>query len=293
MTPGTYCVPRNRQEWEAILRLADSLGLLWKPFKEIIMNKPFFLDNRYVAITRSGDVAPQGRVAFLKDPNFMPIKGFISALYDLEAENKGPEARGVFMDAMMGPKESRPIPETKQRPCSLDKPPIVDPATGIEYCYCGCGRQINKPKLNVPRLTVEARLENLEGAFDLHLQEHRNSKRTISVSDPEDTGEKRFGSTTITFPPEVKITGGYPTGKCMIAIDPKASPTNIPFEIALAYLKAGRKVRRDKWDPCTRIEPRGPGAAGGLRMIVGDTDTGEVLIQQANLLATDWMVLPE
>ena len=284
MTPGTYCVPRNRQEWEAILRLADSLGLLWKPFKEIIMNKPFFLDNRYVAITRSGDVAPQGRVAFLKDPNFMPIKGFISALYDLEAENKGPEARGVFMDAMMGPKESRPIPETKQRPCGLDKPPIIDPETGIEYCHCGCGRQINKPKFNVPRLTVEARLENLEGAFGLHLQEHRNSKRTISVSDPED------GRATMTFSHRYIITD---CSGATIAIDPKASPTNIPFEIALSYLKAGRQVRRDKWDPCTRIEPRGPGAAGGLRMIVGDTDTGEVLIQQANLLATDWMVLPE
>lgn len=262
------------------------------------MNKPFFLDNRYVAITRSGDVAPQGRVAFLKDPNFMPIKGFISALYDLEAENKGPEARGVFMDAMMGPKESRPVPETKQRPCSLDKPPIIDPETGIEYCHCGCGRQINKPKFNVPRLTVEARLENLEGAFGLHLQEHRNSKRTISVSDPEDTGEKRFGSTTITFPSEIKITGEYPTGKCMIAIDPKASPTNIPFEIALAYLKAGRNVARST-SSSTFVRFSGAWCIGaGLRQMCfgmggGISEIGIYKPVQDDLAATDWMVLPE
>ena len=253
------------------------------------MNKPFFLDNRYVAITRSGDVAPQGRVAFLKDPNFMPIKGFISALYDLEAENKGPEARGVFMDAMMGPKESRPVPETKQRPCSLDKPPIIDPATGIEYCYCGCGRQINKPKLNGPRLTVEARLENLEGAFGLHLQEHRNSKRTISVSDPED------GRATMTFSHRYIITD---CSGATIAIDPKASPTNIPFEIALAYLKEGRKVARST-SSSTFVRFSGAWCIGaGLRQMCfgmggNISEIGIYKPVQDDLAATDWMVLPE
>ena len=222
MTPGTYCVPRNRQEWEAILRLADSLGLLWKPFGS----------------TFEG----HGAIAFVDNMSFV-----------------------------------KPVPTTECRGESLYSPEFMSVMYSERDMREGrIKREAASKKFNVPRLTVEARLENLEGAFGLHLQEHRNSKRTISVSDPEDTGEKRFGSTTITFPPEVKITGGYPTGKYMVAIDPKASPTNIPFEIALAYMKAGRKIARLRND-------------GNYTTSLDSVR----ILYHADYMATDWMVLPE
>ena len=261
MTPGTYCVPRNRQEWEAILRLADSLGLLWKPFEYLTLSDSTFNSYRAVAFVDN--------MRFVKPVPNTECKG--ESLYSPE-----------FMNAMYLERDMREGKAKRE-------------AAAMNYSSGFMDIAERPKKFNVPRLTVEARLKNLEKAFDLHLQEHRNPKRTISVSDPWEIDLEKFnGSTTITFPPEIKITGEYPTGKYMVAIDPKASPTNIPFEIALAYLKAGRMVRRDKWEPSTRIEPRGPGAAGGLRMITGASlDTGEALVSQANLLATDWMVLPE
>ncbi len=169
----------------------------------------------------------------------------------------------------------KPVPTTECKGESLYSPEFMSVMYSERDMREGrIKKEAASKKFNMPRLTVEARLENLEGAFGLHLQEHWNSKRTISVSDPEDTGEKRFGSTTITFPPEIKITGEYPTGKYMVAIDPKASPTNIPFEIALAYLKAGRKARRPD-------------------SVAIFSEQSRRLIGRADYMATDWMVLPE
>ena len=184
----------------------------------------------------------------------------------------------------------KPVPTTECKGESLYSPEFMSVMYSERDMREGrIKKEAASKKFNMPRLTVEARLENLEGAFGLHLQEHWNSKRTISVSDPEDTGEKRFGSTTITFPPEIKITGEYPTGKYMVAIDPKSSPTNIPFEIALAYLKAGRRIRRGTWSRSRFITNKdgkiAPYVAINIESVYGPWEI--------NLLATDWMVLPE
>jgi len=255
MTPGTYCVPRNRQEWEAILRLADSLGLLWKPFEYLTLSDSTFNSYRAVAFVDN--------MRFVKPVPNTECKG--ESLYSPE-----------FMNAMYLERDMREWKAKRE-------------AAAMNYSSGFMDIAERPKKFNVPRLTVEARLKNLEKAFDLHLQEHRNPKRTISVSDPEDTGEKRFGSTTITFPPEIKITGEYPTGKYMVAIDPKSSPTNIPFEIALAYLKAGRRIRRGTWSRSRFITNKdgkiAPYVAINIESVYGPWEI--------NLLATDWMVLPE
>lgn len=292
MTPGTYCVPRNRQEWEAILRLADSLGLLWKPFEYLTLSDSTFNSYRAVAFVDN--------MRFVKPVPNTECKG--ESLYSPE-----------FMNVMYLERDMR---EEK----------INREAAAMNYSSGFMDIAERPKKFNVPRLTVEARLKNLEKAFDLHLQEHRelleriasNEERSdrdhfrIDYCEPRNrivdelgfnpdsmTGPAHRTKTVtpskkliLTFSPEY-VDADYANG-ATIVINPKASPTNIPFEIAIAYLKAGRKVRRDKWEPSTRVEPRGPGAAGGLRMITGASlDTGEALVSQANLLATDWMVLPE
>lgn len=79
-----------------------------------------------------------------------------------------------------------------------------------------------------------------------------------------------------------------------IHIDPKASPSDIPFSVALEYLKAGRIVTRSNWQNRARVEPRSSGAVGGLRVIhAASLDYGPFEPCLTDLLATNWMVLSE
>jgi len=79
-----------------------------------------------------------------------------------------------------------------------------------------------------------------------------------------------------------------------IALDPKASPTGIPFSVALEYLKAGREVRRKSWSITThRIQPHGPGGVGGMYVIAGaSVYVGDFQPALSDMLATDWEVVP-
>ena len=82
--------------------------------------------------------------------------------------------------------------------------------------------------------------------------------------------------TGVSAPPQVGATNG----DYAIFFDPKASPTGIPFEVALAYKKAGRMIcraGREKWD--TKQYDR-------YRDIKGS-------FPEDDLLANDWMVIPE
>lgn len=78
-----------------------------------------------------------------------------------------------------------------------------------------------------------------------------------------------------------------------IAIDPKASPSGIPFSVALEYLKAGRVVRRSSW-PLNSISIFGGGFA--FTSYAGNdrgASSAAYRPGSRDLLATDWMVVPE
>lgn len=72
---------------------------------------------------------------------------------------------------------------------------------------------------------LKKRIEGLEKALNEHMVKEREKTKTAS-----DEG----------------MTEAFGVGWNII-IDPKASPTGIPFEVALAYAKAGRKIRRAPW----------------------------------------------
>jgi hypothetical protein len=75
-------------------------------------------------------------------------------------------------------------------------------------------------------------------------------------------------------------------------IDPDASPSGVPFEVALMYLKQGRNAMR--LGQYHRIEPRGIGAVGGLRKVAGAShDIGPFDPSCADMCASDWCVLPK
>lgn len=81
-----------------------------------------------------------------------------------------------------------------------------------------------------------------------------------------------------------------------IAIDTDGSPRNIPFSVALEYLKAGRKIKRSSWrnTESKRIEARGNGAIGGIEVIVGASNyVCDFNPSCADMVACDWMVLPK
>jgi hypothetical protein len=74
-----------------------------------------------------------------------------------------------------------------------------------------------------------------------------------------------------------------------IAIDPKASPSGIPFSVALEYLKAGRRIR----SAGAKADYFRMDASG----VYYHNDSGVFRevddISMQGLLANDWMVLPE
>ena len=81
-----------------------------------------------------------------------------------------------------------------------------------------------------------------------------------------------------------------------LRIDPNASPKDIPFSVALEYLKLGREIARPHW--CTparrRVQPHGIGGVGGLRVITGASyDEGPFHPDTAEMVANDWLVIPE
>jgi hypothetical protein len=80
-----------------------------------------------------------------------------------------------------------------------------------------------------------------------------------------------------------------------IHTDPKASPSGVPFSVALEYLKAGRKIRWSKWAiQGMRVESRGHGSVGGMDVITGASQficPFQPSCEQ--MTSNDWTVLPE
>lgn len=82
----------------------------------------------------------------------------------------------------------------------------------------------------------------------------------------------------------------------LASIDPKASPKNIPFEVALMYMKAGRKVRMKDWrsayisiDSGVMMFHRGYDNHVERMCFVDAPLSGPM----NSILATDWEVIPE
>lgn len=100
------------------------------------------------------------------------------------------------------------------------------------------------------------------------------------------------GNTVVCIPAlyEMKTFGSGPEA-CSIVFNPKASPKNIPFSIALEYMRAGRKVRQEEF------------ATGWYWTIAGnevvDADGGRVFpspempFGYTDIVGNEWTVLPE
>lgn len=89
------------------------------------------------------------------------------------------------------------------------------------------------------------------------------------------------------------LPDGFQSADYNFAFDTSASPSGIPFSVALEYLKAGRVVRRSSW-PLNSISIFGGGFA--FTSYAGNdrgASSAAYRPDSRDLLATDWMVVPE
>lgn len=158
-----------------------------------------------------------------------------------------------------------------------------------------------------PLADLERQVRNLETALDRHMINTRDGMQRIQKSiDATMRYERHAGETTSADPLKGTTAAGagdqvtndplehyFMEDCCCIMIDASKSPKNIPFEVALAYLKAGRKVRRNQptapWSGHLHIDERG-------LLCHYDKVKGKdfsATIYPDWLTATDWEVIPE
>lgn len=158
---------------------------------------------------------------------------------------------------------------------------------------------------------MQQRLERLEKVVSEHLGEHRAEedrqeflKDRPATSSVLSEAEQRTGVADPLASGRFVVDLGNPEVVGVVAsngeswstyIDPKASPTGIPFEAALVYLKAGREVRRPHWNTPSRrrVQPQGIRGRGGLYVITGASyNEGEFKPDTSEMMALDWEVVP-
>lgn len=135
-------------------------------------------------------------------------------------------------------------------------------------------------------LDVFARLSGLEKAPDEHLQEYRYHQHQphggIVTAPPEPLQQERKA-----FMCGVEyLEDGV---NHLLYIDPKASPKGIPFEVALAYLKAGRRIRKPSFRAQWYWELRDGKIKDAASRSVCDGD----IPFNTDLIGSDWEVIPE
>jgi hypothetical protein len=134
------------------------------------------------------------------------------------------------------------------------------------------------------RNSSEQRIEGLEKALDEHLMQEM-ARRT---------------GTGVSAPPQVGATNG----DYAIFFDPKASPKNIPFSVALEFMKAGRRISRraSGWNMSATtmamvdfvfMEGSEVRRHNERSASFPTNRTGPWFPLPEDMLATDWLVIPE
>ena len=120
--------------------------------------------------------------------------------------------------------------------------------------------------------SLEQRLEKLERIVSEEMGKRRDAKAAdylINHVPPGTWNKVRGPSFTIKF-------------------DPKASPKNLPFSVALEYAKAGRKIKRTHWCDGAYAWIEG----NVLTMKYGMGQVGPLTDYMADTLKNDWCVIP-
>lgn len=339
LKPGTYCRPASNAEWIGVVKIAESLQLLFSTPASM----PY---ERYcrIWVWGSGEspISPLSNTEPETGPR-VPVPYFISAMYRLAEKRKA-------------------SPEPQAADIGVDRNTRVR-ADGVQEWWDGkMWKEFPTHSFNEGAADLLRRVSNLETALNEHMVAYRChvhhtipghewcgapiDKNTAAGAGDQVTNDEQhrykswdqichdaIGFDTapyvVTVHPKldpkmenmhsraeptgllrsVAMFGPYvPPGQAkdecerlneayrlgaVYGIARNASPKNIPFEVALAYLKAGRKVRRTSWLETLRVEPRN-GGIGGLEMIYqASLNRGSFEPKQPDMVATDWEVVPE
>jgi hypothetical protein len=268
MKPGSYCKPRDRKECRAILDLAASLGLC--QFRDNLLDL-------YPVIAVYADKLGRHQVYSCESliGEYLSVPDFISSLYEQAKKNNG--------ERVIGPHETF---DYKDRIEALER----------ESSY---GNKWLKRVEPLERLVwgLVTRIENLEKALNDHmvkertavygpdegalvarmqersreLTEHRNRMRAAA--------EQGCGYTPPASPSE-RLKAVHKGPDYFTSFDPKASPKDIPFEVALMFAKAGRDIRNDIVGARLTKKPWG-------------TEMYPAVWTIASILSENWFVIPE
>ena len=289
---GDYCKPKDEKEWNAILAIAQSLGIYGfgercRPFIShgwIWANN--FSDKRELAVNECTSIA-------VKE---VSTSDFIAGMYQLAEERKKPTRFDINIQAAIE-KMTKVATEAYEKECCKS-----DQLVGVKN-LCISGEAVQraiaeyfKPTNKQRFSDLEKRVKELEEGniiLDKDFNKYARRLEKLEKVVSEGMGERRLEEfrrhypssvTDIFTAPWTKVRGtGY-----TLKFDPKASPKNIPFEIALAYAKAGRKIRRKDWteDDCYLYMADG--------MVHASTSVSEAYrshLYMGNLTANDWYVL--
>jgi len=251
---GQWCKPRNEQEWKAILDLAGVLGVYAEPHDALYDNYPCVWSNGSGRVSQCRN-EPCHKTCLVSVPDF--LAGMYATAKETNIAPAEAEAdlrrRLKFMEDTIA---------------SLDASP--DELVGV--------RQLRLQRSSLGITDINTRLSKLEAAFNEHLVKERENKSRIKR-------HRLFLRNDPLIMKEVMKLSGWD-----MVIDTKASPKDIPFEVALAYLKAGRKVTQAHWDDDTYLTvEHGCIIVSTVRCRAFDSPDDAMKA----ILANDWLVLPE
>lgn len=254
LNKGDYCVPRDAEERKLVLGIARMLGIAHH-------NAGDGSNEVFGAIWRSkfddGPISDCSNCGWDRDP--LSVPDFISGMYALAEERRRE-------------KEALPV--------------------GVG----GIGQRLST--LEAEFIKVRGRLEELDAVVGesssltwfLRKQEAARSGRLLdggsdhgwNTKDEEAMAELEKAKSDPTYFANkyVKVKGV----EYYKLVDPKASPKNIPFEVALMYVRKGRKVRmmHESWNESHGREPHWH--IGNIDARIGSIST---------CLEENWEVIPE
>ncbi len=254
---GDYCCPATEAEWKSILDLAEALGIGLESIDKSQWGRCSFVWYSDTA-TSEGICELNSRSGYVFYRR-ISVPDFIAGMYAMK-EDKGRLVR-------VNPDNQKAVADFY-----MSLPDIMlfgRPANEANHLKDAIKEAIEP--LRQELLSANERITKLESVIN-------------------DNAAKWLASTTgtgVNAPPQVGATNG----DYAIFFDPKASPKNIPFSVALEYAKHGRRIRRAGWVNADYIEI--PAKGNGTHFAHSRDYRLHHIDSYEMIHGYDWEVIPE
>lgn len=266
LKPKMYCVPANEEEHETVAMVGRWTGALSCGMAAYKNGHAIMFHKWGVLGTCSPPALPDGAW-------FVRCADFIAALYRMAEKRKASP-------------ESQAAQSREQSGYML----LEDRVKELEE---------NARAVEVDLLAHMKHISNLATALNEHMVNFREHIHIIDRKGPncftatEIPLEGRYPAAgagdQVTNDEQVRYARNAPENCCCTILDVGASPKDIPFEMAFAFMKANRAVRRASWLPGITLHNQSGNALVTMSALIDRPKDWEP--HQADLLATDWEVV--